>query len=298
MKIGYPCINRSLDCKSAKTFRLKSYSETRLIKTVENNLNCLLRILQFNRKHGVLFFRITSDLIPFASHPICKFDWKNYFKYSLEKIGNFIKSNNMRISMHPDQFIVLNSDKNRVYKNSLRELEYHADLMDAMGLDRSAKIQLHVGGVYGDREKSLERFIERYFKLKDSIKRRLVIENDERSYSLKNCIKINSETAVPVLFDYYHHKLNNNEESIGKALDEVSGTWKSGVDGIPMVDYSSAKKGGRVGSHARTIDVDDFKNFTGRTEDWDFDLMLEIKDKEISALQALEILSDDSRIVK
>ena len=88
MKIGYPCINRSIDCKGDRTFRLKSYSEEKLIETVENNLNCLEKMLNYNIKNNLLFFRITSDLIPFASHQICQFDWQNYFKLKFEKIRN------------------------------------------------------------------------------------------------------------------------------------------------------------------------------------------------------------------
>jgi UV DNA damage endonuclease len=103
-KIGYPCINLTIGCKSDKTFRLKSYSERRLIETVNNNLDCLLRILKFNVQHDLLFFRITSDLVPFASHPICKFNWQNYFRSKFEYIGEFIRKNEIRISMHPDQF--------------------------------------------------------------------------------------------------------------------------------------------------------------------------------------------------
>ena len=146
MKIGYPCINRSLDCKGNRTFRLRSYSNERMQVTVQNNLECLLRILQYNLKYGILFFRISSDLIPFASHPICKFPWQRYFQKSFEEIGQFINKNHVRISMHPDQFIVLNSPRDDVVQRSIAELAYHAEILDLMGLDTSAKIQLHVGG--------------------------------------------------------------------------------------------------------------------------------------------------------
>ena len=104
MRIGYPCINTSIRCKSSRTFRLKSYSEKCLMETVENNLVCLGRILRFNLKHNILFFRITSDLVPFASHPIRKFDWQGSFGKRLKGIGDFTKSCGVRISIHPDQF--------------------------------------------------------------------------------------------------------------------------------------------------------------------------------------------------
>ncbi len=297
MKIGYPCINRTLDCKGNRTFRLKSYSEERFIKTVENNLDCLLEILKFNVKHNVLFFRITSDIVPFASHPICQFNWQSYFKRKFNKVGDFIKTNDIRISMHPDQFTLINSPDNTVFERSVKELTYHALVLGVAELDTSAKIQVHVGGVYQDKQKSIERFVERFHKLDEIIKRRLVIENDDRHYTLEDCVRIHAETEVPVLFDVFHHKLNNSGETIGEALNLSTRTWKE-KDGLPMVDYSSQKPGERNGKHAESIDSEKFKDFLEKTRPFDFDIMLEIKDKETSALKAIETAVLDSRFKK
>jgi len=145
MRIGYPCINRTIGCSSSRTFRLKSYSKDRLIGTVSDNLTCLFKILQFNVVHNLLFFRISSDLVPFASHQICKLDWLTYFKDQFTSIGAFIRSNNIRISMHPGQYTVLNSQDPGILTRSIKELQYHADVLDALDLDVSAKIQMHVG---------------------------------------------------------------------------------------------------------------------------------------------------------
>jgi UV DNA damage endonuclease len=109
MKIGYPCINNSIPRNAPSTFRLASYSENRLVQTLKNNLIHLNQILKYNVKNNLLFFRISSDLIPFASHPICKLNWHRIFRSEFEEIGDFIKSHNIRISMHPDQFVILNS---------------------------------------------------------------------------------------------------------------------------------------------------------------------------------------------
>ena len=231
MKIGYPCINWTIGCKGNRTFRLKSYSEQRLIETVANNLNCLSTMFTFNVEHNLLFFRITSDLVPFASHPVCQFDWRPYFKDQLTSIGSYIKSHNIRISMHPGQYAVLNSQDNEILARSIKELEYHADVLDALGLDASAKIQLHVGGVYRDKRKSVQRFIDRYRNLNERIKQRLVIENDDRSYTADDCISIHGETGVPVLFDVFHHELNHSRSSITNVLADITKTWQA-QDGI------------------------------------------------------------------
>jgi len=294
MKVGYPCINWSIDCRGNKTFRLKSYSEENLIDIVENNLNCLEEMLRFNIKNDMLFFRITSELVPFASHEINKFDWQSYFEDKFKRISKIIDENNIRISMHPDQFIVLNSNKEKVVDNSIAELNYHADVLDLLNLDASHKIQLHVGGVYGEKQRSKERFVERYKRLDNKIKRRLVIENDDTSYTLRDCLEINDNCGIPVLFDNFHHQVNDSGEVLNEALELISKTWRE-RDGIPMVDYSSQEPGEKDGRHAETIDIEDFKRFISGSKPVDFDVMLEIKDKEKSAKKALKILRKDNR---
>ena len=297
MKIGYPCINWTIGCKGDRTFRLKSYSEERMIETVENNLTCLKKMLKFNIKKNLLFFRITSDLVPFASHPICKFNWQKYFKKRFEEIGQIIKKNKIRISMHPDQFIVLNSKRKEVVKRSIKELYYHAEVLDLMKLDKTAKIQLHAGGAYGNKKESLIRFADQYKKLDKKIKDRLVIENDDRIFSFKDCLFLHEKTKVPLLFDVFHHNVLNNKETMKNCLEKQRKTWEK-KDGIPMVDYSSQKKRFRSGSHTEKIDIKDFKRFLKDSKPYDFDIMLEIKDKETSAIKAAKILENDKRFFK
>ena len=292
MKIGYPCINRSIGCKSDRTFRLKSYCEERLIETVRNNLDCLLKILRFNIDHDIRFFRITSDLVPFASHPVNRFDWKGFFDSTFTEIGKFIQSHDIRISMHPDQFNIINARDIDVFKRTVAELEYHAMVLDAMRLDSSAKIQIHVGGVYGNKAESINQFIERYAQMPERIRNRMVIENDDRLYTLSDCLSISRESGIPVLFDTFHHQLNNSGESIAEAVRKVSATWTA-TDGLPMVDYSSQAVGGRKGNHAESIDLGDFTQFLFQAKDCDFDLMLEIKDKETSVLKATAVAREN-----
>ncbi len=161
MKIGYPCINYSIGKKTVSTFRLSSYSEERLIQCINYNLLTLIEI-RFNIDNDFMFFRISSDIIPFASHPICKFDWKDYFKSDFIQIGQLIKKHDIRISMHPDQFVLINAKNQDIVTNSIKELEYHTVLLDLMGLDQSAKVQIHIGGIYGNKERSKKQFIANY----------------------------------------------------------------------------------------------------------------------------------------
>jgi UV DNA damage endonuclease len=290
MKIGYPCINLSLPCRSSQSFRLASYSEERIDRTIGSNLACLLEILDFNRKHELFFFRISSDLIPFASHSICRFPWQKRYKRTFKEIGNFIKGHQMRVSMHPDQFIIINSPDKKIFQRSVKELLYHAEVLDLLEIDDTAKIQIHVGGAYGNKRQSIRRFIERYTLLDSKIKRRLVIENDERLFNIEDCLRIHGEIKIPIVFDVFHFKVNNSGESIRGSLSQVCSTW-SGKDGLPIVDYSSQEKGKKIGTHAKTIDINDFRRFIKETEGLQFDIMCEIKDKERSVLKALKLIN-------
>lgn len=294
MRLGYPCLNWGIGCKGDRTFRLKSYDEQRLVATVEANLECLMKMLEFNVAHGLLFFRITSDLVPFASHPVNRFDWQKHFAPFFESIGRYARSHGVRLSMHPDQFVLLNSPSEEVTARSIAELEYHVAVLEAMGLGQDAKVQIHVGGVYGDKRVALERFVRRWDLLPSRLTERIVVENDERLYSLKDCLSISKRVGVPVVFDWFHHRLFSSGEGLAWALERVAATWAK-EDGPPIVDYSSQEPGARPGSHAHTIDLDDFKTFLEESRPFDFDLMLEIKDKEASALKALALVRRDPR---
>ena len=295
MKLGYPCINRSIGCTANHTFRLASYSGERLVETVAENLECLERILGHNLEKGFLFFRISSDIVPFASHPVCTFNWEKHFAGEFRRIGKFVKKNRMRVSMHPDQFVLLNSPRGEVVERSIAELEYHCRVLDAMGLGADAKVQIHLGGGYGDKKASMEKFVKEYNGLPGKIKKRLVVENDDRIYSLEDCIYVNGKTGIPVLFDSFHHECLNNGESVREGVEIAQETWK-GKDGKLMMDYSSQKKGARKGSHTEHIDTKHFRKFLRETEGLDFDLMLEIKDKEKSAEAAIRILKELGRV--
>ncbi len=297
MKIGYPCINLTLDCRSSKTFRLKNYSHEKLINIIEGNLECLFEILKYNVSHDFYFFRITSDLIPFASHPIMDFNWQDYFKLNFRKLGNFIKENKIRISMHPGQYTVLNSNNQKVFQNSIKDLEYHVEILDLMALDKSAKIQIHIGGVYNNKKTSLKKFINRYFNLEERIKNRLIIENDDKSYNLDDCLEINKAIGIPIAFDIYHHECLHDGKDLADAFNLFTQTWDKD-DGIPIIHYSSEHPIKGKCSHAKTIDLNHFENFLVATRNFNFDMMFEIKDKEKSVLKALELLRNDPRFNK
>ena len=159
-----------------------------------------------------------------------------------------------------------------------------------MGLDDTAKVQIHVGGVYGNKVKAINRFIRTFNDsgrfIDNAIRRRLVIENDDHLYNLKDCLRINQQTGIPLVFDSFHHELFSDHEPLRIALQEAMLTWNRNRDGIPIVDYSSQNNAngketrGRKGKHAKKINLTLFKRFLQETQGLSFDIMLEIKDKE------------------
>lgn len=289
MNIGYPCSNLSVDCSTARTFRLASWSPERLIETVNANLDCLERVLAWNAEHGIAFFRISSATIPFASHPVMTVDWQREFAGRFAAIGQMVREHGMRINTHPGQYVLINSPREDVVERSVAELIYHAEMFDAIGLDDTAKIQIHTGGIYGDKPAAIDAFVARYAALPEIVRRRLVIENDERQYTLSDNLTIHERTGIPVLLDVFHHRLLNSGESLDAAIDGFMPTWDD--HGLPMMDYSTQDPEKQTGAHTRSIDLDDFAGVLAEIGDREVDIMLEIKDKEHSALAARDLAS-------
>lgn len=131
MKIGYACTPLSTSLKTTRKFTLSSYNEDILKTTISHNLLDLYKILEFNNKLGIKLFRISSDIIPFGSHSINTFNWSQYFSDELKSIGEFIKKNNLRVSMHPGQYTVLNSTNDEIVHKAIEDLNYHTSLLDS-----------------------------------------------------------------------------------------------------------------------------------------------------------------------
>ena len=292
MKIGYPCVNEAMDCSAANTFRLASYSDERVVAAVTANLACLRRMLEWNVAQGLLFFRMGSGIVPFGSHAVNTFPWQTHFAADFRAIGDYIKANNLRVSFHPDQFVVLNSASADIVQRSIQELVYQGLMLDLMGLDGTAKLQIHVGGLYGDRELAMSRFAAVHATLPAAVKARVVVENDDRLFPLRDCLQLHAITGVPILFDNFHHECLNHGEPMAEALRLAAATWHPTADGVPMMDYSSQALGERKGKHNDDLVDDQFRRFLQEFHGLDMDLMLEIKNKEASALRAVTILRE------
>lgn len=298
MRIGYACICTLDETTKIKTCILRNANEERLTSLIQHNLNALLRILSYNHEHDIRMFRISSDIIPFGSSPANTLDWHHMFADSLYHIGNLIKAYDMRVSFHPGQYTLLNSPRDDVTHRSILDLQYHASFLDALGLDSSHKMILHVGGVYGDKDAAKQRFCDVYEHLNDQVKKRLVIENDDRYYHIEDVLTLSEKVHVPIVFDnLHHHILSPDTKMEDRAwINYVKRTWSS-FDGIQKMHYSEQDPTRQKGAHAQQVDVNVFLAFVKLLNRNDIDIMLEVKDKNISALACVEALKNAGFIV-
>lgn len=291
MKIGYACTPLMVPYKTTRKLTLSNYSEEKVSLLIKENLEDLYSILYYNNSKNINFFRISSDVIPLGSHPINNYNWWDNNKNLLDKIGSYIKTNNIRVSMHPGQYTLLNSPKKEVVEKSICDLKFHCKFLDSLNLPSSHKIVLHVGGVYGNKKSAIERFITEYNNLDNNIKKRLIIENDERFFSIYDLLDIYTKCKVPIVFDNLHYECyGDTSMSIPELLPLIQRTWKKD-DGDMKVHYSIQDITKKSGAHSPTIFIDNFLAYINNYDFSNIDIMLEVKDKEVSAIKAINSIN-------
>ncbi|MGE5626622.1 MAG: UV DNA damage repair endonuclease UvsE [Solirubrobacterales bacterium] len=298
MSIGYACLTVGVKNTEMKSCMQKNASDEKLLELIEYNLNSLENIINYNIKNNIKLFRISSDLIPFGSSPVNKLLWEKIFQDKFTKIGKEIRGNGIRVSMHPGQYTVLNSPNNDVVFRAVEDLNYHYRVLEALGVNNENKIVLHIGGIYGDKQSGIKRFIENFNKLDSKIKGRIVIENDHKSYNINDVLEIGNGLKIPVIFDNLHHKLNPHL-SINKDdlfwIKECGKTWTK-EDGNQKIHYSEQHKLKGMGSHSDSISINEFIDFWKLLKG-EIDIMLEVKDKNLSAVKCINCTRNDGHIV-
>lgn len=285
IRIGYACVNTRLPAPN-RTCRLRYATPERIIELSRQNLAALETILQWNAAHGIRLFRIASETIPFGSHEINTMPWWKILEPELNRLGRLIQQHAMRVSMHPGQFTVLNSQRQDVVEKSLAELEYHARFLEALSVDSEHKIIVHLGGVFGDKNGSWQRFADNFRRLSRRAQNRLLLENDEKCYHIAETIALAQQLQIPAVFDVFHHDWNPayEEKSLREIIALAMATWRL-QDGRPKLHYSNQWPGKLPGTHSQSVKMPDFKKFYATVADLDVDVMLEVKDKEQSVLK-------------
>lgn len=291
MNIGYACINVGTFETKMRSCLIKNATPEILSTLIQSNLEELDNILDYNIRNDIKLFRISSDIIPFGSHPINTLKWWEKFNNQLKEIGKKALENNIRLSMHPGQYTVINSLDEAVVKRSVADLKYHAKFLDSMGLGQEHKIILHIGGVYGDKTSAIKRFIKQYRLLDENIRQRMVIENDDRQYNILDVLSIGENENIPVVFDNLHNQVNpSHKYSEMEWISKCKSTWKQ-PDGLQKLHYSQQNAGKRPGSHSDTLNVNDFLQFYKGISKQDVDIMVEVKDKNLSAIKCINAIA-------
>jgi UV DNA damage endonuclease len=264
-------------------------------------------LLVYLRRVGITMYRLSSDLAPYSTHPdLPQFHGQiEECRVELAEIGQLAREADVRLSFHPSQYVVLSAPDETVARKSMTDIESQALLLDAMGLDERAVVVTHIGGVYEDRGAAMGRFAARWRSLSEPARRRLVLENDDRSYGVPDVLRVHEYTGIRCVFDALH-LLNNNPSQMPprEALRRCLDTWPADV--TPKVHYSSPRTEmrqmdqhdpatGRVvrvlkpplwTQHADFVNPFEFLAFLEMSRDLrDFDVMLEIKAKDLALLR-------------
>ncbi len=268
-------------------------------------------VLDHLERNAIAMYRMTASLAPYATHPDMP-----QFHHQVEEaaeelagLGARARALDVRLSTHPSQYIVLNSEDPRVQEAAIRDMELQTKLLDAKGMGPEAVVVLHVGGAAGGRRAGLDRWLAGYERLSQRARERLVVENDDRTFSLSDVMELHSETGVKVVWDILHHHCNDPDAIPDReALELALSTWPAGV--TPKIHYSTPKtameeRRRRVGrrverswvlpqlrAHADMIDPIAFEHFLRETAaGMDFDVMLEAKAKDLALLRLRDQLA-------
>ena len=302
-RMGYACINMQLSNQKPRVYTGRSMIK-RTFKSKGINYaselglqNCkdLLEIIKWNHDNGFNFFRITSNLFPWCSEYKLS-DMPDYDEICdvLSNAGSYATTNDIRITCHPGPFNVLTSPHEHVVENCIKDLTTHGEVFDLMNLSRTPynKINIHIGGAYGDKVSSMERFCENFHRLPDSVKSRLTVENDDKAsmYSVVDLYEgVYCKIGIPIVFDYHHHRFCNGGLSEEDALEVAISTWNNIV---PVVHYSESRNIEQEDDKIRPQAHSDYVYDYIDTYDNRVDIMVEAKAKELAVLKYKEIHND------
>ena len=305
IRLGYVAISKKLGKKvtSSSTVTFSNYNKIilpnkkleKLKSVAASNLKDLETIIRYNIENNIHFYRITSALIPLVTHPeVGYWGHREFLRKDFEYVGKLINDSKMRVDTHPDEFNVINSINPKVVENTkinlLRQAEWFEDFKYELG-----KMVIHVGGATNGKEAAFERFITNFITFPNEVKSKIIIENDDKTYTAQETLNLCNELNLPMVLDFHHHNCNNNNENIYELIPKIFLTWKN-EKLPPKIHFSSPRDHEKDRKHSDFINATDFVDFLEniKTFDTDIDIMLECKEKDL----ALFKLTDDIKELK
>ena len=297
---GYCCINKTLaeqDIKVGRKMIKKTFTERGIEYAGQLallNVSDMCKIIKWNNENGIKLYRMSSSMFPWST----EYDLKdlptyNRIKVLLQGAGHMAIEGGQRLTFHPGHFCVLASMTPRVVSSAIHELNQHGEIMDLMGLPRNpnAPINIHVNTTMGGKKESMERFCKIFKTLDESVRCRLVVENDDKKaqYSVKDLKEgISDVIGCPVMFDYHHHWCYEDPMPVKEAFELARSTWPEGTK--QCTHYSSCKKLHEDSSVINRAHAD-YIYETIPTFGYDVDVELEAKAKELALIKYLEDLA-------
>lgn len=295
MHVRFGYVAMSLEVKNAspsKTMTFTGFQKLndraaairKLERIAEDNLRNTLRLLYHNRAWDIHVYRFSSKLIPLWGHPeLADWDPIPALEQHYAKIGETIKQDRVRVSFHPDHFTVLSTPRQNVLEKSMQDLRRHTRMLEAMGLGEEAKLNIHIGGTYGNKEKSLQRFIQQFQQLDKDLQQRITLENDDKTYTAAETLQVCQALDVPMVLDLHHHQINReNNQTAAELWPQILQTWQSQPKLPPKIHVSSPKNERSPRAHADTVELGPFYDFLQHIADDTerLDVMIEAKHKD------------------
>ena len=300
-RLGYACICTELrknDIFASRTVRLATL-KTKGIEYVKDlalqNLRDLLKILEWNKNHNIYFYRLSSEMFPFAGHLEHGYSLE-FADDLLKQIGQYARDNNIRLTMHPGQYDVLSSPSETVIENTVSDLKHHSEILDRMEMGSDSVMIIHGGGVYGNKPEALKRLEENIVKLPENVRNRLVLENCEMAYCVEDLIDLSERIGVPVVLDFHHDDIYPSSKPIQDYFERVFAVWhKRGIkpkvhvsNSVPGITSQDSKTARRKHS-----DYIQFLHKSLLTITFPIDVMLECKMKEQALLRLKPVTIKD-----
>lgn len=298
IQLGLCCINTSLKNQkppiyASRRMIIKSIEEKgidELKSKIIQNLRDVLTIMDWNEANGIKIYRMSSEMFPHKSNDkVQDYDF-NFAKDLLIEIGEKSRLYNQRLTFHPGQYNVVGSPSLKCFQQTIRDLSYHADVMDLMGLGQNSVMVVHGGGIYGNKEETMERWFNQYYLLPENVRRRLVLENCEKCYSIEDCLEISEKVNIPVVFDTHHFEcykqLHPNEhfEPASFYMERILETWRRRE--IKPKFHISEQGNGRCGHHSDYIEtIPEYLLEIPEKYGIHIDIMIEAKMKEQAILR-------------
>ncbi|MBI3947363.1 MAG: UV DNA damage repair endonuclease UvsE [Armatimonadetes bacterium] len=296
IRVGYACIPLgSAALRGPRTTVLRRATAARLRELIAGNIGGLAETLCYNARQGFTLFRISTQFIPFGSHPVNQVPWWEEFAGELHAVGDLARRQGQRLSFHVSNYAVLNSLRQPVVDAALAEIEYQSRALDAMGLDASHRVVAHVGVRRPTPAEARGRFCCAVARLSEGARRRLAIENDEFYWSADAVVALARDLGLPAVFDILHHRVCGGDwraRPTEEILTEVFATWGA-TGGPPKVHFSSQDPDKRAGAHGEYVNAAELDEFLARASALGrpFDVMFEAKAKDLAVLRAAPALA-------